>query len=819
MIKKTTESSQEIALVIEQVSKFVTRLTGIQLGEKQFSMVENRLKTRMAGLELSRFSDYMDYLSKNEESESQALISLMTTHHTYFFREFSHFEFLINTGIENLVRTARERKDKKIRIWSAACSRGHEVYSLAMFFYQHLKIVASDIDFEIWGTDIDPDSVAYAKNGVYHNEELAKSPSIYMEGNIVLGKDSAAGFSKIKKHLVNKCRFQTLNLFDADQFLSDKNFDLVFCRNVFIYFDQGQIRQITNTLLNHLDKNGYLVLGVSESLNGLGLPLELIQASIFCHKTAKKPAEIKAPLLQEKQKVYDVLCIDDSDTILKLLKTILVESEGFRVKATAKNGKEGLDILKKEKFDIITLDLHMPEVDGLEFLKNGGGQYAPVVVVSAVSRENESDAKKALNLGAKDYVEKPSFQNLINSGNEIKSKLKMVLKINQLIKFDKDNKKNQELPKTIRSTTDKSYSAENSRADIFSKQNAPKKIKTLIVDDSATIRQVMQTLLSKDPSFEIIGLAEKPSEVEGLIKKQKPDLITLDIHMPEMDGLTLLKKIYPVYKIPTVMISSISASEGPIVLQSLENGAVDYIEKPSLSDLHVQAESIRERLKAAASANLMRPRKAGFKVSKSAELLNLDSSLIVIGSSTGGTEALKVVLESMPDQIPPILIVQHIPPLFSKTFADRLNQLLPFAVKEAQDNDEVKPNQVLVAPGGKQMKFVNQNGSWQVKITDDSPVNRHKPSVDYLFESVAQAKIKNVVAVILTGMGADGARGLKTLKDLGARTIAQDEQSSVVFGMPKEAIRMGAVEKICPLEKVAEGIYSFFTVKNDKKAG
>lgn len=838
MTVTVTESKDVINSVVSKVSNLVSQLTGIQLGHKQYSMVENRLKTRMIRLNLNTFSEYLVYLTQNQEEETQALVSLMTTHHTYFFREFSHFEFLINTGLSDLIQTARQRGDKKIRVWSAACSKGHEVYSLAMFFHKHLRILAPDVDFEIWGSDVDPSSVAFAKNGVYRTEELSKSPSVYIEGNVIPGQKTAAGFSKIKKHLTDHCRFETVNLFDAGKFLTDKKFDLVFCRNVFIYFEQNQIRQITTTILNHLNLTGFLVLGVSESLNGLGLPAKLIHTSIFCHQNnIKKKNETEISKVLETKKIYDVLCVDDSGTILNLLKNILIESEGFRVKGVAKNGKEALNILSKEKFDIITLDLHMPELDGIEFLKKGGGKETPVVVVSAVSRETESDAKKALELGAKDYVEKPSMQNLVNSGNEIRAKLKTVLKLTSAVSNSAARKIAPSLlanAKANGTTTSMNKSSHSSKPIANESPNGiaaaltnnvnresnrvgvNKKIKTLIVDDSLTIRQVMQTLLSKDPEFEIIGMAEKPSEVEALIKKHRPDLITLDIHMPEMDGLTLLKKIHPLYKIPTVMISSISASEGPIVLQSLESGAVDYIEKPSMKDLGLQADMIRDRLKNAARANVSKTPRQGLKVQNSNKL-DFNSSLVVMGASTGGTEALRVVLESMPSRIPPILIVQHIPALFSKAFADRLNQLLPFEVREAKDNDVVKENQVLIAPGGTQMKIVDVNGEWRVKVNDDAPVNRHKPSVDYLFDSVTHTKIKNVVAVILTGMGSDGANGMKNLRDYGARTIAQDEESCVVFGMPREAIKKEAAEKVLPLQKIAEGIFSFFSAKTEKK--
>jgi two-component system chemotaxis response regulator CheB len=331
------------------------------------------------------------------------------------------------------------------------------------------------------------------------------------------------------------------------------------------------------------------------------------------------------------------------------------------------------------------------------------------------------------------------------------------------------------------------------------------KIKVLIVDDSQTIRNLLSQILSKDPAFEVVGLAEKPSQVEDLIKKNRPDVITLDIHMPEMDGVTLLKKLHPLYKIPTVMISSISKEEGPQVLQALESGAVDYIQKPQMSNMTEAAETLRERLKIAAKAKVT----TTIRAKKSTQHHSFDfDNVILMGASTGGTEALRVVLEGLPAKIPPILIVQHIPPVFSAAFAQRLNELCPFEVREAQNGDEVKPNLVLIAPGGKQMKVKPTNGKLVVEINDDGPVNRHKPSVDYMFRTASEAGLKKMVAVILTGMGADGAREMKRLRDLGTRTIAQNEATCVVYGMPREAAAKGGVEFVLPLEDIAQKISS-----------
>lgn len=332
------------------------------------------------------------------------------------------------------------------------------------------------------------------------------------------------------------------------------------------------------------------------------------------------------------------------------------------------------------------------------------------------------------------------------------------------------------------------------------------KFKVLVIDDSKTIRNILNKIFSSDPAFLVCAMAEKPSDVEALIIKHRPDVITLDIHMPEMDGVTLLKQISPKYNIPTVMISSISMAEGPLVLEALENGAVDYIQKPEVSEIEKVTPLILEKVKTAARANMTKAmkRKTGKAVQVSGQC-DLQS-LIILGSSTGGTEAIREIITALPNQIPPMLIVQHIPAVFSAAFAKRMNDLCPFEVKEAEDGDEVLANRVLIAPGGKQMKFILKNGKKYVEINDDDPVNRFKPSVDYLFFSISKNLYTHTVAVILTGMGKDGAQGMLKLHEQGVRTIAQDEYSSVVFGMPKEAIAIGAADYVEPLGEIADRI-------------
>ncbi len=767
-----SEPRELILAVVEEVSQIVSHMSGIQLGTKQIVMVENRLKARMVRMGISDFTSYLDHLKEHKEEESQALLSLMTTHHTYFFREFSHFEFLLNKGLDVLIQKAKKRGDNKIRIWSAASSRGQEAYSLAMFFKFHLEHSNSGVDFEIWGTDVDPESVGHAKNAVYKAEELKRSPAMYIGDNWIRGKGDVKDFCKLKEELKSKCQFTTLNLLKPESFLKGKNFDVVFCRNVFIYFNQAQIKSCSQEILKHVDPDGFLFLGVSETLNGLGVNAVTSGPSVYQHprpaQTFKIP--LTAPAAKKPDVPLEVLCVDDSKAILTLLKSILTKETGFIVKATASNGLEALEKIKTQKFDVITLDMHMPELDGIGFLeKSKNLDRPPVIVLSSINRDDTSIAQKALSLGAKDYVEKPSLENIGQASNEIRAKLKMAISQNL-------NKKAEPVIPM-------------------------RKKKVLIVDDSKTIRQLLIKILSEDPQLEIVAETDKPLDVERLIEKHRPDVITLDIHMPDMDGVTLLKKIQPKYKIPTVMISSISKEEGGQVLDALESGAIDYIQKPSMNDLREVAGQIRERIKVAASAKI-RTKKTVTRRSGVSPLVD-KQALIVLGSSTGGTEAIREILQALPSEIPPMLIVQHIPPVFSAAFAARLNELCPFEVKEAAHGDEIKPNRVLIAPGGKQMAVKALKDKFVVVINDDPPMNRHKPSVDYMFQSVAETGMKKVVGVILTGMGADGAREMKKLRDMGIKTIAQDKDSCVVFGMPREAIQLGGVDFILPLDQIA----------------
>ncbi len=348
-----------------------------------------------------------------------------------------------------------------------------------------------------------------------------------------------------------------------------------------------------------------------------------------------------------------------------------------------------------------------------------------------------------------------------------------------------------------------------------------KKTRVLIVDDSKTMITVLRKIFEADATIEVVGAAERPSLVDEMITRLKPDVMTLDIHMPEMNGVELLEKILPKHRVPAVLVTSISRQDGDYVLRALELGAVDYIQKPSLAEIDEVGKAIIEKVKVASQVRVGSVRFDGAQVLGtrpfSGTALRTDR-VIAIGSSTGGTEALRVLLEGLPEKIPPIVIVQHIPPVFSAALAARLNELFPFEVKEAEDGDELSCDRVLIAPGGKQMEVIGRGTSHTIRITDAPPVNRHKPSVDVLFNSVVKSHGAKAVAAILTGMGADGAKGLLALRTAGAYTLAQDEASCVVFGMPRAAIQLNAADKVVNLHKMAQALVESFESPKDKKA-
>ena len=348
------------------------------------------------------------------------------------------------------------------------------------------------------------------------------------------------------------------------------------------------------------------------------------------------------------------------------------------------------------------------------------------------------------------------------------------------------------------------------------------KIKVLIVDDSASVRQGLTSVLESDPAIEVIGTASDPFAAARKLTQTTPDVITLDVEMPRMDGLTFLKKLMSQHPVPVVMCSSLVESGSQTLQQALEAGAVDIILKPASGVAEHLAEAriqICDTIKAAAHARISRQaRRPAPVVHEPEKRLTADAMLpppsqralakttqrvVCIGASTGGTESLREVLMALPASAPGIVVVQHMPEKFTASFAKRLDGLCAMEVKEAEDGDGVLQGRVLIAPGNRHTLLMRCGARYQVSVKDGPLVSRHRPSVDVLFRSAAVAAGSNAVGIIMTGMGDDGARGLEEMKQTGAFTIAQDEATSVVFGMPKEAIARGCVDRIVPLSAIA----------------
>ncbi len=342
----------------------------------------------------------------------------------------------------------------------------------------------------------------------------------------------------------------------------------------------------------------------------------------------------------------------------------------------------------------------------------------------------------------------------------------------------------------------------------------PRKIRVLIVDDSALMREVLTEILSQDAEIEVIGTAPDPFVARDKIKRLNPDVVTLDVEMPRMDGLSFLEKLMQARPMPVLVISSLAERECDITLRALELGAVDYVTKPHLdirSGTLEHADEIVSKIKMAARAHVQR-RTATTKaheptqLSSSSAMFRTTNKVIAVGASTGGTEALVRFLTTMPADSPGIVIVQHMPAGFTRSFAARLDSLCRVRVKEAADGDRILGGHVLLAPGDYHMEIIRNGAEFAARVFQGEPVNRHRPSVDVLFDSCARHLGPNAIGVILTGMGADGARGLLAMRQAGAHTVAQDEASCVVFGMPREAIALGAAEEVTSLDRIATSV-------------
>lgn len=346
------------------------------------------------------------------------------------------------------------------------------------------------------------------------------------------------------------------------------------------------------------------------------------------------------------------------------------------------------------------------------------------------------------------------------------------------------------------------------------------KIRVLVVDDSAVVRQTLLNIINSDPEMEVMAAAPNPFAAAEKMREEIPDVITLDVEMPRMDGITFLQKIMSQHPIPVVICSSLAEDQSETALKALEYGAVEIIQKPRIGTKQFLEEStirICDAIKAAAhvrvkpvhKARVVEPKltaDAMMPKPKTNAMMKTTERVVVVGASTGGTEAIKVFLEELPPDAPGIVIVQHMPEHFTKSFAQRLDSLCKISVKEARDNDTVMTGRALIAPGNYHTLLKRSGARYYVEVKEGPLVSRHRPSVDVLFRSTARYAGPNAVGVIMTGMGDDGARGMLEMKEAGAYTIGQDEATCVVYGMPREAFKLGALDKVLPLTGIADKV-------------
>ena len=630
---------------------------------------------------------YWVYLASHETEEIPILISLLTTHHTFFFREQVHFEFL-EKELPRLVKQIKEAGRNTVRVWCAACSHGQEGYTIAMFLDYHLKQLVSGMDYKITFSDVDQESVKVSSQGIYRNDELNRVPVTYRSNHWNRGTGKVDGYSKIKAKIAQHCDYKVINLLELHKLPSQEPYDIIFVRNVFIYFTGAEIERISNNLLKHLVPHGLLFIGVSESLMGLKVPIDHIGKSIY--------QPLQGP-----------------------------PNRSFEGKAL--NSKEGIvqNSLRKRESPLSTEPSFKQS--------RSGSDRSRVSHILAVRPQPEKLAAPALRAA-----------------------------------------KNQD---------------KDSAVPLFTER------RVLILQRSLQIGFHTRQVINGLPGFKSVGIELISSMDEALQKIQGKQA---DLLIIESGALRFLSLVLGKMNLPTLLVNSLESPVQPADVQHWPH--VRIFEQDLKTDRPGQREAILQALDQLARLDMPQQ-----PIASPSQLAALDSTaLIAFGASTGGTEALSKVIADLPPNMPPIVIVQHIPEGFSRAFAHRLDQISQLTVKEATDGDKLQVGHVLVAPGDKHMVIMGRPGQYKVHIYSGEKVSGHRPSVDVLFRSLAEHVKGKMIGVILTGMGSDGAEGLLQMKNMGALTFAQDATTSVVYGMPKVAHQIGAVGKVLPLNKIAQ---------------
>lgn len=485
----------------------VSERTGNMVNKKQLNMIESILTKRALSLGLLDEASYINYFKKHQEEEIEHLISIFTTHHSFFFREFEQFEYLKSNILPNLVEQIKNSGRKKIRIWSAACSNGQEAYSLFMYIDQYVKNNNFDLEIEVLGTDIDRVSVKFASNGVYTWDEVKEIPLLYLSKYWTRGTGEISKFAKLKESVRKHFIFKPLNLMETQTFQNLGKFDIIFCRNVLAYFKKSDIETISDAFAGTLNSEGYLFVGPSEILPRS--PNGMIKKSPSIYGTEKTPNSDQ--ILEKRKMPVRVFCVDDSPSILKILEAILTTDNGFEIVATATNGAEAAKKIKDGlMFDIMTLDIHMPELDGIDYLeKHYTTAHPPIVVLASAARDSRDLALKALSLGAKDYIEKPGFNNLALRANEIRTKLKTFIDKKEKMSTSKTDLELDEKSLILSTSLNSSQAAQV----IFVDENANKFLTEILTDKyvAGIPTIVVNTQFNKDNDPLLIKLNAIPS--------------------------------------------------------------------------------------------------------------------------------------------------------------------------------------------------------------------------------------------------------------------------------------------------------------------